>query len=142
MAVSPEHAGEESEEEEEERAAEGTEGTEGERIKAEKEGERLKKIADPRRPTEREVGDRNRAHLRFRNWHPCRAQAKGRDLDHRTAVGEKRGLSEHSSDFCFSGDELGYNLIVMVGRERTTLGRRWPQWRPRRGRPASSRHAR
>ena len=47
-------------------------------------------------------------------------ETKGKDLDHRREVREERGLSEHCFDYCFPGDELGFKLAVLVGRERLT----------------------
>ena len=34
------------------------------------------------------------------------------------AVEEERGLSEYSFDYCYPGDEFGYKLTILVGRER------------------------
>ena len=39
-------------------------------------------------------------------------------LGHRKDAREKRGLSEYSIDYCFPGDEFGFELAVLVGRER------------------------
>ena len=47
-------------------------------------------------------------------------RAKGKDTDHTKAVEDKRDLAEYSFDYCFPGNELGYKLTVLVGRERTT----------------------
>ena len=47
-------------------------------------------------------------------------RCRGRDLDHRTAVNGERGVSEYAFDYCFPGDELGFKLVVLVGRERIT----------------------
>jgi len=41
-------------------------------------------------------------------------------LDHRKSAEEERGLSEYSFDYCFPGDEFGFKLTVLVGRERAT----------------------
>jgi hypothetical protein len=56
----------------------------------------------------------------YRNWCPHCIRAKGRDLDHRRAVGGERNIPEFSFDYCFPGDELGYKLTVLVGREKGT----------------------
>ncbi len=61
---------------------------------------------DPRRPTAKEVGNHNRAHLLHRNWCPRRVRAKGKDLDHRRVVEVERCLVEYSFDHCFPGNEL------------------------------------
>ena len=114
MAVRPE--GSESESEDDDKGADAA-GAIGERIKAEKDADRVKSITDPRKPTEKEVEDHNRTHLPYRNWCPHCVRAKGKDLDHRKAVTEERGLAEYSFDYCFPGNELGYKLTVLVGRE-------------------------
>ena len=44
----------------------------------------------------------------------------GKDLDHRRDAGEGRGLAEYSFYYCFPGDEFGFKLIVLSGRERVT----------------------
>jgi hypothetical protein len=93
---------------------------EGERIRAEKPDENVRRITDPRKPSEREVEDHNRTHLPYRNWCPHCVKAKGKDLDHRKVVNDERVLNEFSFDYCFPGNELGYKLTVLVGRERTT----------------------
>ena len=41
-------------------------------------------------------------------------------MDHRKAVGDERGVSEYAFDYCFPGDELGFKLTVLVGREKVT----------------------
>ena len=61
-----------------------------------------------------------KTHLPYRNWCPVCIKAKGKDMDHRKDAGKERGLSEYSFDYCFPGDEFGYKLTVLVGRERVT----------------------
>jgi len=94
-------------------------GSEADRIEAEKE-RNVQRMGDPRRPTQMEVEDHNRTHLPYRNWCPHCIKAKGKDLDHRKAAEEERGLNEFSFDYCFPGDEFGFKLTVLVGRERTS----------------------
>ena len=115
MAVRPEE-----EESEDEEGGEVEVGTDAERLRAEKADGYLKRVADPRKPTEQEVKDHYRTHVPYRNWCPCCVKAKGKDLDHRKAVDGERGLNEYSFDYCFPGDEFGYRLTVLVGRERTS----------------------
>ena len=95
-------------------------GIQEEKMKIEKEERQLHRLPDPRRPTQAEVDDHNRTHLPYRNWCPHCIRGKGRDLDHRKAVDQERGLSEFSFDYCFPGDEFGFKLTVLVGRERTS----------------------
>ena len=59
-------------------------------------------------------------HLPYRNWCPICVKAKGKDADHRKGVNEERGLSEHSFDYCFPGDQLGFKWTVSAGRERVS----------------------
>jgi hypothetical protein len=117
-AVRPE---EESESEGEVDAKGVYEGVMGERIRAEKsEEEIVKNMADPRKPTDKEVETHNLTHLPYRNWCAVCVRAKGKDLDHRRDARGPRGLPEFSFDYCFPGDEFGYKLTILIGRERTT----------------------
>jgi len=50
----------------------------------------LRKLIDPRLPTQREVDEHNLTHLPYRNWCPVCVKAKGKDLDHRAAVDKDR----------------------------------------------------
>ena len=47
-------------------------------------------------------------------------RCKGKDLDHRKAVDEERGVSEYAFDYCFPGDEFGFKLVVLVDQEKIT----------------------
>ena len=96
------------------------EGAVGERIRAEREQENIKIMTDPRKPTGKEVELHNLTHLPYRNWCDVCVAAKGKDLDHRRDVREARGLPEYSFDYCFPGNEFGYHLTILVGRERVT----------------------
>ena len=72
-----------------------------------------KREGDPRRPTQVEVEEQNRTHFAYRNWCPHRVQGNGKDLDHRKAADEERGLNEFSFDYCFPGDEFVYKLTIL-----------------------------
>ena len=96
------------------------EGEEVRKVRAERDERVVKEMADPRRPSEKEVERHRRHHVPYRNWCEICVKAKGRDWDHRREVGKERGLSEYSFDYCFPGDEFGYKLTVLVGRERVT----------------------
>ena len=82
-----------SEAEESESDDEAVVGTEGERIRAEKDEERVKKMADPRKPSDMEVEHHCLTHLPYRNWCPVCIAAKGKDLDHRKDINQARGLA-------------------------------------------------
>ena len=97
MAVRPE----EDESEDEERG-EVEVGTDAERLRA----GYLKRVVDPRKPTEQEVKDHYRTHVAYRNCCPCCVKAKGKNLDHRKAVDGERGLNLYSFGCCFPGDEF------------------------------------
>ena len=47
-------------------------------------------------------------------------RCRGRDLDHRKADEEERGISEYAFDYCFPGDEFGHKIAVLIGREKIT----------------------
>ena len=94
---------------------------EGEKIKPEREKENvMKRILDPLEPTRQEVERHNLTHLPYRNWCPHCVRAKGKDADHRLRKPGERSLPEFSFDYAFPGDEFGYKLTVLVGRERGT----------------------
>ena len=57
-------------------------------------------------------------HLPHRNWCRVCVQSKGRDTGHKVDDGKERKLAEHSWDYCFPGDELGFKWTVLVGKER------------------------
>lgn len=96
------------------------EGTVGDKIVAEKGDELIRTVTDPRLPTTKEIEKHNLTHLPYRNWCSVCVSAKGKDLDHRKCIREDRGLPEFSFDYCFPGDEFGYRVTILVGRERTT----------------------
>ena len=93
----------------------GAAGFEAGRVDAQEEGKFVKRLIDPRLPTEEEVAHHELTHLPYRNWCPVCVKAKGKDLDHRGAVDKERKLSEYCFDYCFPGDEFGYKLTVLVG---------------------------
>ena len=87
-----------------------------------KEGDKaiIKKLLDPRKPSEQEVESHELYHVPYRNWCAVCVRSKGKDLDHRKSMEEERGASEYSFDYCFPGDEFGYKLTVLVGKEKIT----------------------
>ena len=80
----------------------------------------VRNLCDPRLPTEAEVDEHDLTHIPYRNWCPICVRCRGKDLDHRKAVGEGRGVSEYAFDYCFPGDEFGFKLVVLAGREKVT----------------------
>ena len=113
-AVSPEGDSESEEEGLE------VEGTVGEKIKVQHESEKIKVMTDPRKPSVKEVELHNLTRVPYRNWCPVCIAAKGNDLEHRKDVKDERSLPEFAFDYCFPGNELGYKLTVLVGKERGT----------------------
>ena len=90
------------------------------RLEADRDEQVVRKLPDPRLPSQKEVEFHELTHLPYRNWCPVCVRCRGRDLDHRKAVDEERGVSEYAFDYCFPGDEFEFHLVVLVGRERTT----------------------
>ena len=64
----------------------------------------MRRLVDPRLPTEEEKKIHDLTHIPYRNWCPHCVRGRGKDLDHRKGVEEERGLSEFSFDYCFPGD--------------------------------------
>ena len=58
-------------------------------------------------------------HLPYRNWCPVCIRAKGKGMDHQSGKVKERKLPEYGFDYCFPGDELGYQSTVLAGRERS-----------------------
>lgn len=81
-------------------------------------GAMMRRLVDPRMPTKQEIEEHEPTHLPYRNWCGVCVRAKGKDLDHRQAVGRERQPNECAFDYCFPGDELGCKLLVLVGGER------------------------
>ena len=84
-------------------------------------GRQVQKVLDPRRPTANMVQEHKLGfHVDYRNWCLICVQARGRDLQHRSDPDKERSYGEYSLDYCFPGDELGFKLTTLVGRERNT----------------------
>ena len=75
------------------------------RVHAEAEGDFVKGFVDPRLPSPAEQAAHALVHVPYRNWCGVCVRAKGRDLDHRTAVCSEYQIPEFSFDFCFPGDK-------------------------------------
>ena len=86
-----------------------------ERLALPREEEIVRKVLDPKLPTQEEVDVHNTmGHLPYRNWCPVCVRAKGRDMDHKQDDGKERLRPESSLDYCFPGDELGFKWTVLV----------------------------
>ena len=107
-------------EEEEEKGIEEGRYFEVERKRAKEQERGTRKLVDPRLPTEEERLEHEKTHIPYRNWCPHCVRGRGKDLDHRKGLEEERGLSEFSFDYCFPGDEFGFKLTILVGKERST----------------------
>ena len=93
------------------------EGTIGERIKLRREDDVVKKIADPKLPSDEEVQRHYVCgHIPYRSWCQVCIKAAGRDFQHRTDSKKERLLPEYSWDYCFPGDEFGFKWTVLVGK--------------------------
>ena len=90
-----------------------------ERIRLREDGAVVKKLVDPKLPSQEMLDDHwLRGHVEYRNWCEVCVKARGKEWDH-TKVGEKeRLMPEYSFDYCFPGDEMGFKWTVLVGRER------------------------
>ena len=96
-------------------------GIDTERVKLDKEDEFIRKLVDPKLPTEKEIEEHRIAgHVEYRNWCSACVQARGRTADHKKAEEEERRIPEYSFDYCFPGDECGFKWTILVGKERTS----------------------
>ncbi len=94
-------------------------GDQVERLALGKEGVVVRKLVDPKLPSEKEVEEHYvRGHFPYRNWcHIC-VKAKGKDMGHQKEGGKERKVPEYHFDYCFPGDELGFKWTILVGKER------------------------
>ena len=94
-------------------------GEEADRLKATDGGHQfVKKMIDPRLPSQKDVEEHNLTHLPYRNWCPICVKSKGKEMGHRSATDKERTISEYCLDYCFPGDEFGFKLTVLAGQER------------------------
>ena len=90
-----------------------------ERIRLKEDGAILKKLIDPKLPSQEMVDDHwLRGHVEYRNWCEVCVKARGKEWDHTTVGDKERLMPEYSFDYCFPGDEMGFKWTVLVGRER------------------------
>ena len=74
------------------------------KLRAPREGEFLKKLVDPKLPTEFEWEQHClMGHIPYRNCCPVCVRAQGRDAQHQSDKGEERLLPEYIWDYLFSG---------------------------------------
>ena len=79
----------------------------------------MRKLADPKMPTEDEVKRHElMGHVIYRNWCPICVRSSGKAWEHKEIKNKSRELPEYHFDYCFPGDEFGYKLTILVGRER------------------------
>ena len=95
-------------------------GEDPERLALPKEHDVIRKVIDPKLPTQKEIDDHNLTHLPYRNWCSICVKAKGKDMGHCEIKDRQRVVSEYCFDYCFPGDEFGYKLTVLAGKERLT----------------------
>ena len=94
-----------------------------EKVKVEEEGAVVKKLLDPKLPTQGAVDEHwLRGHVEYRNWCEVCVKARGKEWDHTRATDKERLVPEYAWDYCFPGDEMGYKWTVLVGKERRTKG--------------------
>ena len=88
----------------------GATGFEAGRVDAQEEGKFVKRLIDPRLPTEEEVAHHELTHLPYRNWCPVCVKAMGRDLDHRGQYTKRRNCQNIVLIVVSPGMNLGTNL--------------------------------
>ena len=96
-------------------------GDQVERLALGKDGAIVRKLVDPKLPSEKEVEEHYvRGHFPYRNWcHIC-VRAKGKDMGHQKEGGKERKVPEYHFDYCFPGDELGFRWTIL--EERNEFG--------------------
>ena len=81
---------------------------------------KIRKLVDPKRPSQQEVDEHYLSHLPFRNWCPHCMRGKAKELDCRKSDGASGDMPEFHVDYCFPGDDMGFKLSILVGVERDT----------------------
>ena len=95
-------------------------GEDPERLVLPRDNEVIRKVIDPKLPSTMEIDMHNLTHLPYRNWCPICVKSKGKDMNHCDSSDKQRVVSEYCLDYCFPGDEFGYKLTVLAGKERLT----------------------
>ena len=81
---------------------------------------RIRKMLDPKLPTQDEIDLHMLSHLPYRNWCEHCVKGRGKEMDHKRAV-EQRNTIEFHMDFCFPGaEDEKETLTILVIRERRT----------------------
>jgi len=84
------------------------------------EAAKVKRMLDPKLPSQSEVDEHMMTHLPYRNWCEHCVKGRGRQMDHRRKQ-QKSEMVEFHMDFCFPGGELDAKTqTILVIRERTT----------------------
>ena len=85
-------------------------GDQVERLALGKEGAVVRKLIDPKLPTQEEVEEHYlRGHFPYRNWCNICVKAKGREMSHQKEGGKERKIPEYHFDYCFPGDVCDSN---------------------------------
>ena len=68
-----------------------------ERVRAPREGDVVRRLPDPKSPTQAEIDLHNlMGHIPYRNWCPAFVKAQGKDWGHSRDKGKERQLPEYS----------------------------------------------
>ena len=95
-------------------------GCKPEKISVDREERFVRKLIDPKLPTEREIYEHEcMGHVVYRNWCPVCVMSSGKDWPHKDNSDKERKLPEYHFDYCFPGDELGYTWTVLVSVRET-----------------------
>ena len=81
---------------------------------------KVRKLVDPKRPSQQEVDEHFLSHLPFRNWCPHCMRGKAKELDCKKSDGTAGDMPEFHVDYCFPGDDMGFKLSILVGVGRDT----------------------
>ena len=94
-----------------------------EKVRVEKEGAVVKKLLDPKLPTQAVVDDHwVRGHVEYRNWCEVCVKARGKEWDHTRATDKERLVPEYAWDYCSLGMRWGTNGRFWWGRKGRPRG--------------------
>ena len=72
----------------------------------------VRRVLDPKLPSEEDVRQHYLTHLPFRNWCPHCVRGRGKEMDHQKRDSGEHSMPEYHVDYCFPGDADGQRLTI------------------------------
>ena len=83
----------------------------------------LRRVQDPKAPTQAEMEEHNMTHIPYRSWCAHCVRGRGEAHPHWTSRHEERDVPELHMDYCFMGkvDEKAQPILVVKDRDSRTM---------------------